>query len=513
MMITTTSIFLVTHIIFSLNIVASKAASAYIERADTIDRNDFPSGNGGYRFGTVFHLTPDASHIVGGTLGWREGATRGGGDVRVYKKFPGGGDGSGDDYYAQIGGDVKYEERNEGYWDGAVEFDVNEAKISDDGNVLAVAYDYFDSTTAYNGQATTVFHRVIVYNYNADEYKYVPSQTIEWEAAYPSSVTMDMNGRGDRIVLGDRYSYMENQRDGLVRIFVRQSSSNDWVLSCNIEGADQEYQGYIGGQVKMNSEGDVVAFLISRGGSGSSKVEVHSLDRDTGACGPEIGSGVTLRYRGIDWDGAVFDIDAEGSTIIVGDSDGDAYSNTGAVQVWYLKPENRNWYQLGSTLTKSKLRQTYSELETNLLGADVAISGDGKYILVGDLKNRFIFLYRLNLDDNDWTLVAKDSRDEDDGAYSSLSLSHDGSTWAAGARDVNAIDVYHTYEPQVNEEGEEEKEEANSDPGLSTDDGFEAAEAPILPEIQSLSCDSSDSLWRFLIFVEIVLIMVCGHCL
>lgn len=130
MMITSTSIFLITHIIFSLNIVASKAATAYIERVDTIDRNDFLSGSYSYRFGTVFHLTPDASHLVGGTLGWREGATRGGGDVRVYKKFPGGGDGSGDDYYAQIGGDVKYEESNEGFWDGAIEFDVNEAKIS-----------------------------------------------------------------------------------------------------------------------------------------------------------------------------------------------------------------------------------------------------------------------------------------------------------------------------------------------------------------------------------------------
>ncbi len=191
----------------------------------------------------------------------------------------------------------------------------------DDGNVLAVAYDYYDRTTAYNGQATPVFHRVILYNYDADEYKYILSQTIEWEAAYPSSVTMDMNGRGDRIVLGDRYHYMENQRDGLVRIYVRQSSGNDWVLSCNFEGADQEYQGYVGGQVKMNSEGDVVAFFISSGGggSGSSKVEVHSLDRDTGACGPEIGSGVTLRYRGSDWDSTVFDIDAEGSTMIVGD--------------------------------------------------------------------------------------------------------------------------------------------------------------------------------------------------
>lgn len=189
----------------------------------------------------------------------------------------------------------------------------------DDGNVLTVAYDYYDRTTAYNGQPTTVFHRVVFYHYNADEYKYVLSQTIEWDAAYPSSVTMDMNGRGDRIVLGDRYQYTENQRDGLVRIYVRQSSSNGWVLSCNFEGTDQEYQGHVGGRVKMNSEGDVVAFLINYSGS-SSKVEVHSLDRETGDCGPEIGSGVTLRYRGSDWDGTIFDIDAEGSTIIVGDS-------------------------------------------------------------------------------------------------------------------------------------------------------------------------------------------------
>lgn len=130
---------------------------------------------------------------------------------------------------------------------------------------------------------------------------------------------------------------------------------------------------------------------------------------------------------------------------------------------------------------------------------------------MGDLKNRFIFLYRLNLDDNDWTLVAKDSRDEDDGAYSSLSLSHDGSTWAAGSQDANVIDVYKTHEPQVNEEGEQE-EEANLDPGLSTDDGFETAEAPTLPEIQSSSCDSLVSLWRFLIFVEVVVVMVCGPC-
>ncbi len=124
---------------------------------------------------------------------------------------------------------------------------------------------------------------------------------------------------------------------------------------------------------------------------------------------------------------------------------------------------------------------------------------------MGDLKNRFIFLYRLNLDDNDWTLVAKNSRDEDDGAYSSLSLSRNGSTWAAGSLDANVIDVYNTFEPQVNEEGEEEEgKEANLDPGLSTDDGFETAEAPILPEIQSSCCDSSDSLWGVFIFVAVV---------
>ena len=237
------------------------------------------------------------------------------------------------------------------------------AAISGDGLKIAVGARYNDATASNAGH-------VRVYSWNGTEWSQVGND-IDGEAGDDQyGFSLDINGNGNRVIIGGPQNDGNGSNSGHVRIF-------DWNGSAWVQ---------VGSDIDGEAAGDQFGTSVSIDGDGD-RIAVGGIGND--ATASNAGHVRVYFWDGISWIQLGDDLDGEtrsdnfGNTIEL-DIDGDRLAiggaqnngtgpNAGHVRVFNWS--GNSWDQLGSDID--------GEASGDLFGSSVAINSSGNRIAVG----------------------------------------------------------------------------------------------------------------------------------
>jgi hypothetical protein len=237
------------------------------------------------------------------------------------------------------------------------------------GNVLAIGAPNSDSIT--NG---TFAGKVNVYDFNSITQQWEQrGASIEGDSTDDlSGISVSMSNDGNTVAVGAHLNDSGGNNSGHVKIYSWNDVDLEWQLVGNeisgIEAGDNS--GY---SVSLNADGSVVAIgainmknnQVSTGGA-----MIYSLVNNSWI---QIGNTI---YGSQSGEGCGFSVGLNntGDTLVISSPGYDnPQTDTGMVRTFRL--HNGTWQQIGSSLFGSSSGDAF--------GAAVAISGDGKYIVVG----------------------------------------------------------------------------------------------------------------------------------
>ena len=195
-----------------------------------------------------------------------------------------------------------------------------------------------------------------------------------------SGRSVAMSDDGSIIAIGARLNDGVNgNKSGHVRVYKYNESGNSWdPLGQELDGEAQGDQS--GFDLTMSGEGTIVAIgarLNDGGGNNAGHVRVYKLDDHLSS--PQwarMGSDIDGQ-NAKDQSGRNIDMSTDGSTLIVGSLNGDVgtLNNAGITRIYKWDIFELDWIQYGSDVVGDSRKDNASY--------DVAMSGDGKTILVG----------------------------------------------------------------------------------------------------------------------------------
>ena len=195
-----------------------------------------------------------------------------------------------------------------------------------------------------------------------------------------SGRSVAMSDDGSIVAIGARFNDGVNGEDsGHVRVYKYNESGNSWdPLGQELDGEAQGDQS--GFDLTMSGEGTIVAIgarLNDGGGNNAGHVRVYKLDDHLSS--PQwvqMGSDIDGQ-NAKDQSGRNIDMSTDGSTLIVGSLNGDVgtLNNAGITRIYKWDIFELDWIQYGSDVVGDSRKDNASY--------DVAMSGDGKTILVG----------------------------------------------------------------------------------------------------------------------------------
>ncbi|HBU37046.1 MAG TPA: hypothetical protein DEB70_04485, partial [Planctomycetaceae bacterium] len=223
-------------------------------------------------------------------------------------------------------------------------------------------------------------------------------------------------------------------RRGQVRIYKR--SGEDWNLIDTINGTqDQAQQGQA---ISLSADGNIIAIGSASYDNGSKSdtghVRTFKYDASNSSYAKYGNNHEILGSNKQDYFGVSVSLSADGKVLAAGAS-GHDYSNkkdVGYIKIYHLNNSN-NWVQ--------KLFKRGS-IEDNYFGGEIAVSADGKTVVVGgpgDTQTKSnrgrVVIYRYKESSDNWLQLGRGKYGEadEDRFGRSLSISADGSVLAVGA--------------------------------------------------------------------------------
>ena len=313
------------------------------------------------------------------------------------------------------------------------------ARLSNDGTHL-LAPSWIEAVGSYN-----LAGRLYVYEANEKAFWEDGSLMETLDDGTTSSrygASGDLSGTGEYAVVG---AWGYNSSVG--RAYIYKRSGSTWSQQAAIEaqdgvGGNLEQMGY---SSAMNYSGDTVAISQHNEDSGKGTVQVFTRSGTTWSHQAELQPTdlATNDYfgKGLAFAGSGIDISDNGDVVVVGATfqDSGGTSNTGAVYVFR---------RTGSTWAQEQKFTVSPVTGSDQLGSAVAISGDGKYVVVGtpyedgdsadSTSNAgVVYVFKKSETANTWTqqarLVSSPSQEVSDYLGWSVAVNYDGTKIVSGA--------------------------------------------------------------------------------
>ena len=297
--------------------------------------------------------------------------------------------------------------------------------LSDDGNTLAVGDD------KHSSGGSNIRGKAKVYRNSAGSWIQIGQDILGDNTNDQGGYSVSLSSDGNRLAIGYVDSDINGVDSGLVRIY--EYNGTIWnKIGQDIAGSTDRV--YLGWSVSLSSNGNIVA-------AGA------PLEDNSG--GVEAGSVFVYEYNGSNWlplgqeiegeavnnhSGSSISISSDGTFLAIG-APGNAAAGTNSGHVRVLQYNGSNWLQLGSDIN--------GESAGDKSGSSVSISADGSIVAIGaylaneggqgDSGHVRVYQY----DGANWNQIGQDifgnAASNDHFGYS-VSLSNDGSIFAAGAR-------------------------------------------------------------------------------
>lgn len=242
------------------------------------------------------------------------------------------------------------------------------------GESLAVSNSGNRMVTGGFAYDTTGMVRIFEYDIDANEWFQLGGNITGDKTSDYFGYSVDMSGDGYDIIVGAPAYDGNAVNTGLVRIYHYDDDKEQWdQVGSDILGFPKDVNIYFGTSVAISADG-MRAIVGTEPSYSAEEVLVYGFDDSLAEKWKHV---ATLTGEGdYDYFGTSLDINDDGDRMIVGAQYNDGNGNSaGHARVYEYNPSNETWNQIGTDLDGDSPGDEY--------GASVAISGDGKRVVIG----------------------------------------------------------------------------------------------------------------------------------
>ena len=320
-------------------------------------------------------------------------------------------------------------------WEPFGQIIVGEERLSRFGSSIALSWNgrvMAASAPFYNGVNGPDSGQVRVYTYEETSQRWTQiGDAIDGEAeGDESGSTLAISGDGRTVAIGSIRNKPDGEAaTGHVRLFRLNENTVNWEqIGSDIDGYQDD--DYWGSSASLSFDGTIVAVgarFSNSNGPGSGLVQVFAYN---GVDWIPLGSPITGAEPG-DFFGTSVSLSSTGRFVAGGSARGKGpMGDAGHVRVFSYSISNNIWTQVGDTV--------FGKEEDELFGQSVSISGDGSSFAAGatgaSIGTGATRVYALN--DSNWVQVGEDFIGEEigDDYGSAIALSAENEVLAIGAR-------------------------------------------------------------------------------